>query len=419
MNMKKRLFYLLIAWLLCLSNAMADDLFISNVTVPKGGTADLPVNFSFTSTTDKVGFTFSLGLPSGISLQVDGDGDPVYEKGSSINKFNIVCTGSNFAGQPQNENTKISGTEGTLLTLHLVADNSLAPGTQHVVNVTKCTFQQKENGSVTDINMDDFTFNVTIEAAADGRVVLNETSTTAPEAATEVNVRVLRTINANTWSTICLPFAMSETQVKTAFGDDVELGDFSGCDATTDADDNVTAMEVKFVPVTAMEANHPYIIKASSSVDNFIVDGVNISPEAEPSVDKDELKTKMGGKWYYFYNSFIGTYVNNTVVPNQCLFLNANNFVYSKGLTKMKAFRAYFNFYYILPEVEDLAGSRGISMSIGNGDGNTTRIENADFLPIQNGHVYSLSGQYLGERQNLGRLPNGIYIIDGKKEVVK
>lgn len=399
---------------------MADNIIINDVTVAQGGTVDLTVKYSFTSTTDKVGFTFSLGLPSGISLQVDGDGDPVYEKGSSIDKLNIVCTGSNFAGQPQNGSAKISGTEGTLLTLHLVADNSLTPGTQHVVNVTKCTFQQKVDGSVKDINIPDFTFNVTIGEPADTRVVLDETSTTAPTPETGVDVRVKRTINANTWSTICLPFAMSETQVKTAFGDDVELGDFSGCDATTDADDNVTAMEVKFVQVTAMEANHPYIIKVSSSVDNFIVDGIDISPKEELSVDKDELKTKMGGKWYYFYNSFIGTYVNNTEVPNQCLFLNANNFVYSKGLTKMKAFRAYFNFYYILPEVDDSpASSRGISMSIGNGDGNTTRIDNADFLPIRNGHVYSISGQYLGERQNLGRLPKGVYIIDGKKEVVK
>ena len=41
-------------------------------------------------------------------------------------------------------------------------------------------------------------------------------------------VRVKRTINANEWSTICLPFAITAEQVKGVFGDDVQLGDFTG-----------------------------------------------------------------------------------------------------------------------------------------------------------------------------------------------
>lgn len=417
--MKKRLSYLLIAWLLCLSNVMADNIIIDDVTVPKGGTADLPVNFSFTSSTDKVGFTFTLGLPSGISL--DGEGTPVYEKGSSISGFNITIVGGNsFAGQPGNTTATISGTEGTLLTLHLIADESLEVGSTHVVNVTKCTFQQKVDGSVKDINIPDFTFNVTIE---DGRVVLNETSTKAPKAANGVDVRVLRTINANTWSTICLPFAMSEAQVKAAFGDDVELGDFTGYTATEE-NDVVVGLSVNFTSVSAIDANHPYIIKVSNKITEFTVDDVTITPADKPKVAFGET-VKQGKQTYYYPKDFVGTYVaeydfyNNAV--SYALFLNGGKFYYAtENTAHMKAFRAYFDFNDYLPEIETYTnGVAPARAMISFGNDGTTRIANANIQPIRNGHVYSISGQYLGERQNLGRLPKGVYIIDGKKEVVK
>ena len=111
---------------------------------------------------------------------------------------------------------------------------------------------------------DDVTFKVKVVNVHN--VVLDENSTTAPVAATGVNVNVKRTINANEWSTICLPFAMSEAQVKAAFGSDVELKDFNGYESENDADDNIVGIKVKFNDATTIEANHPYVIKVSVSV---------------------------------------------------------------------------------------------------------------------------------------------------------
>ena len=65
--------------------------------------------------------------------------------------------------------------------------------------------------------LDDVSFKVKVVAAHN--IVLDENSTTAPEAAEGVNARVLRTISADIWNTICLPFAMTAEQVKAAFGD--------------------------------------------------------------------------------------------------------------------------------------------------------------------------------------------------------
>lgn len=418
--MKKRLSYFMIAWLLCLGNAMADDITISSVTVSQGGTVDLPVNFSLTSTTDKVGFTFCLELPTGISLVVDGDGDPIYDKGDYINKFNIVCTNGSFAGQPQNETTKISGSSGTLLTLQLSASSSLEVGSEHTVNVTKCTFQQKEGGSVTDINIPDFTFKVTIAAPTDGRTILDELSTTVPVASSgAVDVRVKRTIFKDTWSTICLPFDMTETQVKTAFGNGVKLGDFTGTDDPVyDGDNNVIGITANFNSVSAITANHPYIIKMSlnSDISEFTVDGVEITPnEDEAYYEFDNGKT---GRQRQVYSGFYGTYHNNTVLDKYTLFLNDNKFWYSTGNTKMKAFRAYFQFLDVLTEVEDELNAR-VLLSFEGFNGEKTKIDARTMMPIETGKVYTIAGQYLGEMEQIDHLPAGIYIVNGKKKVIK
>ena len=118
-------------------------------------------------------------------------------------------------------------------------------------------------------------------------VVLDEASTTAPEAATGVDVRVKRTIRADEWSTICLPFAMTEAQVKSAFGDEAQLADFTGYEVTEDDDENIVGIVVNFDDVDiseGLEANHPYIIKVATDVSEFAVDGVDIVPDEDKIV---------------------------------------------------------------------------------------------------------------------------------------
>ena len=73
----KKLIFIFCSWILFLSNVNADEIIISDVTIPQGGKVELPIGYSFTSSSDKVGFTFSLGLPEGLSLLKDGEGDLV------------------------------------------------------------------------------------------------------------------------------------------------------------------------------------------------------------------------------------------------------------------------------------------------------------------------------------------------------
>ena len=235
-------------------------------------------------------------------------------------------------------------------------------------------------------------------------LVLDETSATAPAAEESANVRVRRTINANEWSTICLPFDMTEAQVKAAFGDDVQLAEFKGWETTEfDDDDNATAISVSFGDVNAIAANTPYIIKVSKAITEFTADDVDIDPEDEPAVTVGRINRGTFG-------SFTGSYVPMTIEEGN-LFLSDGKFWYSTGKTAMKGYRAYFYFQDVLASYSNSAATTRISMRFA--DGTTTSIGKIDNerLTIEN-DTYDLQGRKIEKP-----VRKGLYIRGGKKVV--
>ncbi|MBR6198497.1 MAG: starch-binding protein [Bacteroidaceae bacterium] len=231
-------------------------------------------------------------------------------------------------------------------------------------------------------------------------IVLSETATEAPEAANGVEVKVKRAIKAHSWSTICLPFAVPAEQLTMAFGEGVEVKDFTSWSATKSGND-VVSITVGFTPVTAMEANHPYVIRVKSEIsadDGFLVDGVNIDPVATPKKEVGE-EPNVG--------VFYGTYVANTTVPEYNLFISNDKFYYSNGSTKMKAFRGYFD----LAEHLTISGDPNAHIIIidENATG-VTAIRHSDLLK---NNVYDLQGRKV---ENPSK---GLYIVNGKKVIVR
>ena len=244
---------------------------------------------------------------------------------------------------------------------------------------------------------DDVTFKVKVVNTH--TVVLDETSTVAPVAVTGVDVRVKRAIKAGSWSTICLPFAIPAEKMTAAFGEGVEVKDFTSWSSTEEGD-NIVGITIGFTTVTAMEANHPYLIKVANAItaeDGFTVDGVDIAPEAEPAKQVGTTKKTRG----YFY----GTYVANTTVPEYNLFVSNDRFYYSNGSTKMKAFRGYFDLYDYLSSLDE-AGSR-ITMI----DSDATGIANLNTMSVKSSDYYDLQGRKV---VNSGK---GLYINNGRKVV--
>ena len=322
--------------------------------------------------------------------------------GGSLSVGNLVAgaaKGSAHSGSDKN----IPSGDIEIGTVEFTVDPTLETG-EYDVTISGFDFLDGNNY----IHANDVTFTVNVVAAH--TIVLDEESTVAPEAATGVvNVRVKRTIKANEWSTICLPFAMTAEQVKTAFGDKVvKLGDFTGYDITEEGD-NITGIAVHFNTVTNIVANHPYVIWVSSAITEFTVDGVTIDP--------DDAIVSFGyytGKKPQVYHpkDFVGTYVADFDFYNAAnsypLFLSGNKFYYATEHTKhMKAFRAFFDFDDVLSEVENASARIDFNFD------DTTGIKEIHGANGNAEGTYDLQGRKVEEPVK------GLYIVNGKKVVKK
>ena len=383
--------------------AHAEGLTVENFTAPQGGTATFNIELN-NGTTEYAAFQFDIVLVDGISVATNEKGKLVYAKGARFDGEEFTLSLSNpetnlyRALGYYTETSAIPGNSGTIVCVTVEAGSGLAVGSTHECRLTAINLTEPDE---TKHELADVIFTVTIGEPADTRTVLDEASTAALESATGVDVRVKRTIKANEWSTICLPFAMTSAQVKEAFGNDVQLADFTGYEVEEDGED-VVGLNVNFSDVDAIEANHPYLIKVSAAVTEFTVDGVDIDPEEEPTVATVKRTRKQ-------WSEFIGTYTANTIVPEKTLFLSGNKFYYSIGATKMKAFRGYFDFFDVLTEVDDSYAKVRFFI-----DETATEIEGVG-VSMQTDAVYSVSGVRMGTADRLKVLPKGLYIVNGKK----
>ncbi len=404
--MKKILVFL--SLLLCITSSMyADDAFsVDNVTLPKNGEADVVVKFSLGAGSTCSGYTFWLQVPEQLAFvtYVKNDNTYVtYTAGDCYDETPNITPNINAGylkvGCLTANSDPIIGQTGTLVTFRLKVIGNVNVGDVLNGKLINGTISE-ENGAVH--NVSDANFTITIGEPVDTHTILDENSTTAPTASNgPVDVRVKRTINAGSWSSICLPFAMTEAQTKEVFGNDVQLGDFTGYTATKNGD-NVVGITVNFSTATSIVENHPYIIKVSSPVTEFTMDNVSINPEEKPRVEY-----KSGKK---FLSAFVGTYVADFDFYNDAgdyypLFLSGNKFYYATEYTQhMKGFRAYFAFKDNLPEAEGNSVKMFVDIS-----GEETGIENLNANDNLNNTIYDLSGRSVNKAQK------GVYIVNGKK----
>ena len=251
--------------------------------------------------------------------------------------------------------------------------------------------------SVDKVSIDDVSFKVNVVSTHN--VILDENATEAPEDAEDVNVTLKRTIKADTWSTICLPFAATDEQVKAAFGDDVELAEFTGWSSEESEEEDVANILVTFEKVDAIEANVPLLIKVSSDVESADFEGVTIEADEEPYKRIGTKKAERG--------TFYGTYTAG-VVPEENVFLNGGKFWYSTGASKIKGFRGYFEFADVLDAYYEEAEVK-VNILFNNEATGINSLTPA--LSEGEGAIYNLAGQRMSKAQH------GINIVNGKKVI--
>lgn len=267
-----------------------------------------------------------------------------------------------------------------------------------------------------------------------------------------------RTMNPNKWNSLVLPINLNVGQVKSIFGDQVHISEFKG------AYDKNHPQRIIFDPITAnrndpdaiaIEEGKLYLVKPTadggmpqeqpekkftyngnpiSVTDYYTIVGVtfkhkndvkdvNYSARVEGTKGSEEYGTAQQVQ-------FVGTYVkcfdnnNNNNIPAYSYVLNGNNEGGTAGLwyyrtmpTNTRGFRGW------LQSVQGQASNvfeyeiEGVVEQV---NGNTTAIDGIEAAQQHSANIYNLNGQLVrqGATSTEG-LPSGLYIVGGKKLVVK
>lgn len=220
------------------------------------------------------------------------------------------------------------------------------------------------------------------------------------EAKTGVNVTLKRSMVANEWNTICLPFNVSKEKAQTAFGEGVKIAELNA---------GSTGTTLSFNSVNEISATKPYLIKPSkeNTSNEYVFENVNVVAD---DINKKYEITEgyLAFKGIYNMMDITKDVVDNVDATYYAAFLGADNKIYKAKANgnKTKGFRAYF----AIPKSASASALRVVI------DGTATSIKNIDSEVVEsNAPVYNLQGQ----RVDGNNLTPGIYVKAGKKFVVK
>ena len=251
-------------------------------------------------------------------------------------------------------------------------------------------------------------------------------------------LRLKRNLNPGQWNSIVLPVTLNAGQVKTAFGT-TKLAKLNGADKNRIYfelvnldDDAATAIEAgklyiinpqNKMPTDQTEKHHSVEVPKPNIRDYYTINQVTFNEELTESRKKDELwagASSDGGQM-----RMVGTYVNipqtadaDNPIPAKSYVLSGGKWIYAtNGVSKVKGLRGWIetgigntskSLIFNIDGVDEEEVSTGIDGLFVNGAETNTSISKTG--------VYSLSGQKISDNTNL---PKGIYIVNGRKMIVK
>lgn len=245
-----------------------------------------------------------------------------------------------------------------------------------------------------------------------------------------VTYNIRRYFNVGKWESLILPCTLTGDQVKQTFGGEkeVQLSVFDSVDRTC----------VKFRKVDLNEegivAGKPYIIKVGKKADIETKENEYTFPWG------NNTTVKVKGPIYQVKGVVPPTITDDVVTTEEITSggytVQFKGFYYDPGVAPAHAYVVNNDKMYHLSSdwnnfvgtswyvtITDAQGNaKALSFSF-DGDSSTTAIENVarqeDAAVQTDGFVYNLSGQRVGTRNNMSNLSSGIYIVAGKKVVVK
>lgn len=217
--------------------------------------------------------------------------------------------------------------------------------------------------------------------------------TTHVGAVSDAKVAIERTLSNEYWNTLCLPFSLSAEQITDTFGEGTIITEFE------DVNEEGTVMTFK--EATSIEAGKPYLFKPVNTVENPVFEGVTIT-----SNPADIVTAPTNGNY-----AFVGTYSKKDMATDQSeVFITTSGKLSypAAGTNTIKGMRAYI----MLPTT---ANAKAFNLNIG---GEATSIDTIDGgLFNGNATIYNLKGQKMSS--DINGLAKGLYIVNGKKMIVK
>lgn len=242
------------------------------------------------------------------------------------------------------------------------------------------------------------------------------------------NIR--RYFNVGKWESLILPCTLTGDQVKQTFGGakEVKLSVYKRVEGTC------VYFETVDIDKEGIVAGKPYIIKVGKKADIETKNDVYTFPWG------NNITVKVKGPIYQVKGVVPPTFTGEGVTKKEEISggyeVQFHGFYYDPGAAPADAYVVNNGDMYHLSSpwnsfvgtswyvtITDAQGkAKALSFSF-DGDSSTTAIENVagqeDAAVQTDGYVYNLSGQRVGTRNDMSNLSSGIYVVAGKKFVVK
>lgn len=203
-------------------------------------------------------------------------------------------------------------------------------------------------------------------------------------------VKLNRTLVADKWNTLCVPFAISEEEIKANFGEGTLVEKFDAVNGNT----------VNFADATSIEAGVPYLIKPTVAGTTYTFYGKEVSADAPKAEGNADVT---------FQGIYSPTDITNNGTVKAAGVTEDGKVLFVNPGSKTKAFRCFFTISdnaSITPTMLKIS-IKGVETAI-----NSIVMDNSN---ATDNAVYNLQGQ----RVNGNSLTKGIYIKNGKKFAVK
>ena len=204
------------------------------------------------------------------------------------------------------------------------------------------------------------------------------------------DITLNRTLVANKWNTLCVPFAISGEEIKANFGEGTLVEKFEAVNGNT----------VNFADATSIEPGVPYLIKPTVAGTTYTFNGKEVSADAPKTEGNADVT---------FQGIYSPTDITNNGTVKAAGVTEGGKVLFVNPGSKTKAFRCFFTISdnaSITPAMLKVS-IKGVETAI-----NSIVMDNSN---ATDNAVYNLQGQ----RVNGNSLTKGIYIKNGKKFAVK